>query len=242
MSTGDSLSARTDQAVQRLGSVMLRDHTMDTLLQAVVDMTRWTLPGPLDASISVLVGSRPATAAHTGQLSLDLDETQYARGHGPCLHAAVSGEEVQVDDARTDTRWADHMARAVASGCLSSLSVPLPMDGLRGGLNIYAREAGFFDDAIRWNAGKFARAASVAINNMHAYQSACEMADNLEAALGSRAVIDQAKGILMERHQLTPDQAFHFLAHAAQAANVRLRDVAEHMVRTGDVLQPRGHR
>ena len=237
-STGNSLPADTALALQQLSTLRLSEHSMDTLLQAVVDATKTTLPGYVDASISVLIGSRPATAAYSGQLALDLDETQYERGHGPCLHAAVHGELIAIVDARAEDRWPDYTARAVQRGSLSSLSVPLPMQGLAGGLNIYATEAGHFDEALRAAAVDFAAAAAAAIGNMHDYRTARDIAGNLEVALLSRAVIDQAKGILMERHKLTADQAFQFLAHASQTANVKLRDIADHLIRTGELLTP----
>jgi AmiR/NasT family two-component response regulator len=60
------------------------------------------------------------------------------------------------------------------------------------------------------------------------------MADNLQTALESRAVIDQAKGILMERHKLTADQSFQLLARASMNSNRKLRDVADHLVATGE--------
>ncbi|MCZ2839194.1 ANTAR domain-containing protein [Modestobacter sp. VKM Ac-2985] len=167
---------------------------------------------------------------------------QYARGHGPCLHAAVSGELVEITDARSDTRWPGHTARAVQRGSLSSLSLPLPMDGLHGGMNVYATEAGAFDEDARTAAARFTRSAALAISNMHAHETARDIAENLDVALRSRSVIDQAKGILMERQQLTADQAFQYLAHVSQATNRKLRDVAEHLVRTGEVLQPRRRR
>jgi GAF domain-containing protein len=232
----DTISA-TRSALQQLSGLVLREHTMESLLQAVVDATRTTLPRHVDASISVLIGNRPATAAYSGQLALDLDEAQYERGHGPCLHAATTGEQVEIDDARTETRWPDHTARAVERGSLSSLSVPLPMEGLHAGLNLYATEAGAIDEHTRTAAGEFARAAAISIGNMHAYQTAKDIADNLETAVRSRTVIDQAKGILMERHGLTPDQAFQFLVHASQASDRELRDVADHLLTTGEVLQ-----
>ena len=227
--------ADAEQALRQLSSLTLREHSMDTLLQAVVDSASSTLPGHLEASISLIVDGRPSTAVYTGQLALELDESQYGRGHGPCLHAAITGETVEIDDARTDARWPDYLARAVERGSLSSLSVPLPMSDLRGGLNVYAREAHAFDEDARSTAIRFVPYAAVAINNMSAYQSARDMADNLEIALKSRAVIDQAKGILIERHRLTPEQAFQVLARASQHANRKLRDVAEHLVRTGEL-------
>ena len=64
------------------------------------------------------------------------------------------------------------------------------------------------------------------------------MAANLETALKSRAVIDQAKGILIERYKLTPDAAFQLLARASMTTNRKLRDIADHLVRTGELRLP----
>ena len=63
--------------------------------------------------------------------------------------------------------------------------------------------------------------------------------DHLRTAMMSRAFIDQAKGILMERHKVTEDEAFTMLAHASQRTNTKLRDVAAELVRTG-ALRSRG--
>jgi AmiR/NasT family two-component response regulator len=75
--------------------------------------------------------------------------------------------------------------------------------------------------------------------NMHAYQSAREVADNLQLAMESRAAIEQAKGILIERHKITPDEAFKLLAQASMATNRKLRDIADHLVVTGELVRPR---
>ncbi len=238
-STDDPHRTSADQALDQLARLNFRDHSMETLLQSVVDLTKVALPGSLEASITVLVNDKATTAAFTGSLALDLDESQYGRGYGPCLHAASAGETVEVPDARTEARWPDYMARAVERGSLSSLSVPLLSSDLRAALNIYADEAQAFDDDARSAATRFAPYAAVAINNMQSYQSARDMAANMEAALRSRAVIDQAKGILIERHKLTPDQAFKALAQASMHTNRKLRDVAEHLVLTGTLASGR---
>jgi GAF domain-containing protein len=134
----------------------------------------------------------------------------------------------------------------VKHGNLSSLSIPLSIDAderVSGALNIYAREADAFDQDSRSAAKAFGPYAAVAAGNLYAYQNARNMADNLQAALESRAVIDQAKGILIERHKLTPDQAFQLLAHSSMNVNRKVRDVAEHLVHTGELLaaSPRGN-
>ena len=100
---------------------------------------------------------------------------------------------------------------------------------------IYARRPDAFDEASRSVATRFAPYAAVAAGNLYAYQSARDMAANLQTALESRAIIDQAKGILMERHKLTADQAFQVLAQMSMKTNRKLRAVADDLVRTGEL-------
>jgi GAF domain-containing protein len=226
-------------ALEQLAGIALSEHSLHSVLQTVCDLTKQVLPGDIETSVSLLVADKATTMVYTGQLALDLDETQYGRGYGPCLHAAGTGEPVEVEDARTDARWSDYMQRAVERGALSSLSLPLGGPQLGAALNIYGREAAAFDDGSRRIGEQFARFAGIAMANMHAYQSAREVADNLQQALESRAAIEQAKGILIERHKLTPDEAFKLLAQASMSLNRKLRDVADHLVTTGELLRPR---
>jgi GAF domain-containing protein len=233
--------ASAEQALDQLGRLTLRTHDMQSLLQTVADLAKTVMPGNPEASITLLVNDKATTAVFTGQLALDCDESQYGRGYGPCLHAASTGELIEIADAQADTRWRDYLDRAVERGALGSLSVPLPVhEGVAGALNIYARKPNAFDEDSRSAATKFAPYAAVAVSNMRAYQDARDMADNLQVALESRAVIDQAKGILMERHRLTADQAFQVLAGASMKTNTKLRTVAEHLVLTGQLLSAPG--
>jgi len=229
------------EALEQLGRLSLRELSMDSLLQTVADLTNAVMPGNPEASVLLLVRDRPTTVVSTGELATALDETQYERGHGPCLHAARTGEVTEIPDTRADARWPDYLPRAVEQGNLSSLSIPLAIDPdaqVTGALNIYARRVDAFDDDSRSVATRFAPYAAVAAGNLYAYQSAREMADNLQTALESRAVIDQAKGILIERYKLTPDQAFQFLARASMTTNRKLRDIADELVRTGELRLP----
>jgi GAF domain-containing protein len=229
------------EALERLGRLSLRELSMDGLLQTVADLTKTFMPGNPEASVLLLVKDQPTTVTSTGDLATDLDERQYERGHGPCLHAARTGEVTEIADTRADDRWPDYLPRAVEHGNLSSLSIPLAIDPdaqVSGALNIYARRPDAFDEASRSVATRFAPYAAVATGNLYAYQSARDMADNLQTALESRAVIDQAKGILMERHKLTADAAFQLLARASMTTNRKLRDIAEHLVRTGELRIP----
>ncbi|SHN55659.1 GAF domain-containing protein [Geodermatophilus obscurus] len=237
VSSQNSHSAKAAEVLERLGQLSLRDLSMEALLQIVADLTKTVMPGRTEVSVSLLVKDAPSTVASTGRLATDLDESQYDRGHGPCLHAARTGELIEIGDTRTDSRWPDYMPRAAERGALSSLSVPLVIDEdeqVAGGLNIYAREPHAFDEDSRSAAARFAPYAAVAAGNLYAYRGAMDRAANLQTALETRGVIDQAKGILMARHKLTADQAFQVLARMSMKTNRKLRAVAEHLVRTGE--------
>jgi GAF domain-containing protein len=223
----------------------LRELSMDRLLQTVADLAKTVMPGRPETSVTLLVKDSPGTVVSTGQLATDLDETQYDRGHGPCLHAARTGELTEIADTRTEIRWPDYVGRAAARGNLSSLSIPLVIDEddqVTGALNIYARKPQAFDEDSRAAATRLGPYAAVATGNLYAYQSARNLADNMQAALESRAVIDQAKGVLIERYKLTPDEAFQLLAQASMSTNRKVRDIADDLVRTGEfaVAAPRG--
>jgi GAF domain-containing protein len=225
-----------DEALDRLGGIRLTDHSMRSLLGEIASLAQQSLPGRLEASVTLLTGDDPVTAVTTGQLALDIDQAQYGFGDGPCLHAAANGVPVEIEDARSDPRWRDVLEIAVQHGCLSSLSLPLPLhEGVAGALNIYARHTAVFDEQSRQFARRFAAYGAVVAGNMLVYESALDRAKNLEAALASRAVIDQAKGILMERFKMTADQAFQALTRVSMETNTKVRDIAERFVQTGEL-------
>ena len=149
-STHNPQPADVTEALERLGRLSLRELSMESLLQTVADLAKTVMPGNPEASVTLLIRDDPTTTVvSTGQLAVDLDESQYDRGHGPCLHAARTGEFVEVADTRTDDRWPDYMPRAAERGALSSFSVPLAIDvdaQVSGALNIYARQADAFDE------------------------------------------------------------------------------------------------
>jgi len=178
--SGSPLPAQAVAALARLGALNLRDQSMQSALQTVSDLAKSVMPGNPEASVCLLANDRALTPVSTGDLALDLDETQFDKGDGPCLHAARTGELTEITDTRTERRWASYARVAAERGNLSSLSVPLPIaDDVAGALNIYAREADAFTEESRWVATRFAPYAGAAVGNVHAYQNAREMAANL---------------------------------------------------------------
>jgi GAF domain-containing protein len=232
---------------QELAGVVLVDRGLDEVLTEIVHIARRAIAGSDATSITLIRNERAFTAAYDGQMAMDADEMQYERGHGPCLHAARTGEAAEIADTRADSRWPDYTRSAAERGVLSSLSVPLVIDQdeqIFGGLNMYAREPVAFDADSRAAAMAFGPYAAVAAGNVHAYHTARTTADHLKVALDSRTVIGQATGILIERYKLTADQAFRLLSVASMNANRKLRYIAEELVLTGELpaVTPGGDR
>jgi GAF domain-containing protein len=228
-------SPRTRAALDELGRLLLSEQTTQSVLQRVVDLVQRSMPPGAEVSITLLRGERPTTAAFTGDLADDLDETQYATGHGPCLDAALGGVVVEIPDGRTDDRWPDYLPAFLDRGALSAIAVPVPAAHLAAGLNVYAREVGAFTADDRDALTSFAAYAGAALTNLDALQDARDLADGLAKAMEFRSVIEQAKGILMERHKVTADPAFRMLADASMHTNRKVRTVAEQLVLTGEL-------
>nr|CAA9356112.1 MAG: hypothetical protein AVDCRST_MAG46-2926 [uncultured Nocardioidaceae bacterium] len=232
MATSDADRA-AQQAFHRLSGLRLRHESMHSALNEVVNLTKTTLPGASEVSVSLVAKDRADTVVSTGQLATDLDESQYQRGYGPCLDAARERQVMHIEDSATETRWGDYTKAAVEHGALSSVSVPLALEEapmVTAALNIYSTQAHGFDDeglaaAITW--GHYAESM---LANMYAYDRARELVKQLATALENRGVIDQSKGIIMRDRGCTAEEAFDLLVAASQRLNRKLRLVAQDVV------------
>ncbi|HEX2383900.1 MAG TPA: ANTAR domain-containing protein, partial [Acidimicrobiales bacterium] len=105
-----------------------------------------------------------------------------------------------------------------------------------GAFNLYARKPSAFTAQDHDRGTLFAEQAAVAIANTEVYWRTYNLTQNLQTALENRDVIGQAKGILMARHGFSADEAFDELRRASQRRNVKLRDVADSVAHTGELL------
>jgi len=108
-----------------------------------------------------------------------------------------------------------------------------------GALNIYARRSQAFGEQDVVLAEEVAAWVAVAVGNAEAAARTSHDLTQLRTVKVSRSLIEQAKGILIERHKITEDEAFTMLIHASQQTNTKLRDVAADLVQTG-TLPSRG--
>ncbi|WP_430502948.1 GAF and ANTAR domain-containing protein [Micromonospora trifolii] len=215
-------------AFAELGRIKLGENSLDDVLLRVAELAKRVLPVPVEVSVTLVRGGTGHTAAFTDELALDMDERQYAQGSGPCLAAATAGDILPVPDLAAEDRWPDWAERGRKAGLGSSVSVGMPIqEAVVGALNVYARTPHAFDDDTVAVLETFAAYAAVALANAQLYESTANLARQMQDAMASRAVIEQAKGIIMAERRCTSNEAFNILAKVSQDSNRKLRDVAQ---------------
>lgn len=227
----DRLESAAD-AIESLLSLVAAEEPLDAALQRVASSGAGAIPDADAVSISVLTDPTPRTAAYTDELLLRLDEEQYASGRGPCLEAADLRTPVRVAMKLEEQRWPEFVAAARSCGISATLSVPLLVDRvddepeLVGSMNIYSRTATAFDPFDESLMRLYMISAGHAITTARRLQRYRETVDQLNGALTSRSVIDQAKGALRAIHGCSEDEAFERLVTESQHSNVKLHTVA----------------
>jgi hypothetical protein len=206
---------------------------VDETLQLAVDLSTELVRGCELADVMLVGKGGTSTPVSSDPRAIELDRIQADTGEGPCMSAARDHRVVVANELETDQRWPEFSPRAIAEvGIHSALSFQLYLhrnDGDRfGALNLYSTSPSAFDDE------------SVALGEVFAAHCTTTLAaaiarEGADAALASRDVIGQAKGILMTTQQITATEAFDLLRRASQHLNVKLRDVADHVTRLGQL-------
>jgi GAF domain-containing protein len=229
-STSTSATTSTSAAAE-LQELLLATEDITGFLDRLVTLAAKVLPGDLFCGITLRRDHAAMTVASSDARASQVDEIQYGHDEGPCLHSLRTGQVVVVDDLASDDRWGGYQMPALGHGVRSSLSLPLHTDGQTlGALNIYATEPGVFGPQEQLIAGRFADEASRALALAVRIAERTEMSEHLQNALASRAVIDQALGIIMGQNRCTADEAFDVLRRTSQNRNIKLRDIAADMV------------
>ena len=225
-------------AFAELSKIMLGEVSLNETLGRIATLACQTIPQIDDVSVTMIDGDKAKTVVFTGQLAADLDERQYENGFGPCLDAAITGQTIVVDlDA--DNPYRDFSNAGRRAGITHTVSVGLPVPQRTvGALNMYASTSDPPAEQTISLAQAFASYAGVAVANAALYNHTAELADQMRAALQSRSVIEQAKGILMERLCCDADDAFSHLCTLSQRSNRKLRDIAQRLVEDTHINQP----
>jgi GAF domain-containing protein len=219
------------EGIAELSRLLVNEEALDDTLQRVADLACRNIGGADVAGVTMLRDGKPTTTVYTDPTSPQIDSAQYETGVGPCLDAFRHQLVFRIESTTKDEQWPAFSQACVDHGIMSTLSLPLGVRGNGiGALNLYAREAAAFSEEHEQVGLMFAAQASVALANAQLYDSAYRMTQQLQEALTSRAVIDQAKGMLMGQHSVSADEAFELLRRQSQRENRKLRELAQELV------------
>lgn len=184
------------------------------------------------AGINLVSGKKFIPQAVHGEAPPVLDSLQQRSGSGPCIEASRDQRTIEIADMHAESRWPEFTGLAADLDVLSMLCLPLWIDDRTlGSLSLYARQTAAFDDTARRLAELFATHAALAIGD-------AQRTERLRRAMDNRDVIGQAKGILMERHSMTAEEAHVLLVDASQRTNRKVIDLANELTSTGGVVIP----
>jgi hypothetical protein len=217
-------------ALSELSTLTLDDGDRQRLLGRMAVLVRSAVPAA--DSVSITLGSplEPQQLGTDSTAAQAFDGLQMQAGEGPCWDAHRTGTVVLVSDVTTDERW-PALARRATGDVRGVLALPL-REGEQpvGVVNVYSSQADAFGPGSCRIAELVAAAVGGVLQSVAEREALRELAANLEKALASRAVIDQAKGVLMARLGIDADDAFARLVALSNRLNVKLRDLAQLVV------------
>lgn len=206
------------------------------VLGDVAKFARQAIPGVDGAGVTLIDsgGDTPSveTWAVTAEFVEEIDRVQYLDvREGPCITCMQSRRPTISGSLGSDSRWPRLGGRVARMGVHSALSLPLIVgDRVIGAINTYAHRRDAFGDHAVELSSQFAAPAAVSVYNAQLLAGAQERTTQLQLALGNRAVIDQAIGIIRSRSGASAADAFDRLTRMSQTENVKLVVVAERLV------------
>ena len=187
-------------------------------------------------------GLRFLSAVSRASAELQREHEQLLRDHEqlhpfpcPCRDAYSTGELIRVTDVREEpTRWPEFSATATRLSIAGVAAIPMRLvDQIIGALNLYSPEPREWSDEDMAVAGVLANVATSYMVNASKLRQQQQLTEQLQEALESRVVIEQAKGITSQQNSITLDQAYQLMRSHARSNNASLRVVAEAIVAVG---------
>jgi GAF domain-containing protein len=217
---------------RRIGQARQVDEVLDSIVSVILQ----SLPEIDHAGITVVHrDGRIETKAWSGSLVTDLDDIQFALNEGPGIDAidpAIRQDVVRVDNVRHEQRWPRYIKAAVDAGLCSQLGLRLyTEENTIGALNLYSTSTEVISSDTELMAELFATHAALALGRVRKEAE-------LVSAIGTRGLVGQAIGIVMERHRISSERAFEYLVRVSQTSNTKLRDLALQMIAEHDSHRP----
>jgi putative methionine-R-sulfoxide reductase with GAF domain len=232
-SEGQLLNDEDDLQAALLGlsRLVAGSDPLEALLTQVAEFAVRAIPGADGAGVTMHNDGTSSTVAASAPFVGDVDNIQYGLGEGPCISAAAQRRTVKSGSLGGDTQWPRFGPRVGRLGVHSALSLPLVVeDEVIGAINVYAHSKSAFDEHASEIGELYASSAAVAVHNARVLVNARRLASELQAAMTTRAVIDQAIGIIISRSGGTAAEAFAALRTMSQNEHTKLAIVAQRLV------------
>jgi GAF domain-containing protein len=206
------------------------------LLGEVAEFAAHAIPGVDGAGVALIDATQGKPALQIGTATArfvhEIDTVQYNElNEGPCITCMQSRRATVSGSLGGDSRWPRFGGRVARMGVHSALSLPLMLgDHAIGAINCYATSHDAFGEHAVRLGSQFAGPAAVSIYNAQLLAGAHERAEQLQRALESRALIDQAIGIIRSRSGASAEWAFARLVRMSQTENTKLHVIAERLV------------
>lgn len=222
----DSFAAGLAELVGTLQQEGLSDdlHALTVITQGAVGMIRGA-----EQAVVVVPGRTVLLEelAAYGPVPPLLLKAQNVVGEGPCVDAVLQPMQILSTDLATEQRWPQFTRQAAQWRIRSVLCTPMLLDGNTvGSLTLFSTAPHAFDQEAANLAAVFAAHATLALTSLRQIRS-------LERKADSRGLIGQAQGMLMQRHQISADQAFGLLVRASQHSNIKLHELCKLFTATG---------
>jgi GAF domain-containing protein len=224
--------ARLNAAFVKLADTLTDDYDIVDLLHTLVE--ECTAIFDVQAGGLMLADSdgRLQLVASTSEGADLVEVMQLNAGQGPCVQCFETGHPVGVADiANSGERWPDFRDEAMRQGFRSIYATPLKLRGQTiGTLNLLSATVGELNARDALAAQALTDVATIGILQERLIKERGIVADQLQRALDSRVLIEQAKGVLSESASISVDDAFGAMRAYARSHNLRLHDVAEGIV------------
>jgi GAF domain-containing protein len=215
------------------------DEDLAATLQEAVQAAKQLFDADAAGVMLVDLDGQLRWASASDERAQTLEDNQEVFAAGPCMEAFTSGRPAVMHDATMERRWGEITLVFVEVQIRSGLSVPVDLGGGPiGTLDVYAADPRGWDQSEVTALQAYAGVVASLLSASAKAQLKGVLAEQLQVALDSRALIERAKGALMERERLDDQEAFTHLRRAARSSRRRLTDVARE-VADGQPL-PRG--
>ncbi|CAN5666466.1 GAF and ANTAR domain-containing protein [soil metagenome] len=223
-------------AIGELAGLVAGGRGLPELLAEVAAFAVHAIPGADGAGVTLLRVDRTdnmiEALAASAPFVAEIDEIQYVTlNEGPCITAALERRTVRSGSLGGEKMWPRFGPRVGRLGVHSALSLPLLLpDQVVGAINVYAHAKDVFDEHAAQLGELFAKPAAVAVHNAQILAKAMALASQLQTALSTRPVIDQAIGLLRGRTGRSAEEAFAQLRAISQTEHRKLGDVAQRII------------